>query len=96
MMQQIRSISILQTAKVFGVLYFVFGLLFALIILVVGFRVRTGGPNIRMHPPLLLLVLAPILYGVVAFVGSAVMGWIYNQVAKRIGGIEFELSPPEN
>jgi hypothetical protein len=102
MRQQIKSISIVQTAKFVGALYFVVGVLFALFVLIVGFRVRHGGAAMppgmphRMHPPLLLLVIAPILYGIAGFIGSMVMSWIYNQIAKRIGGIEFELSAPEN
>ena len=34
------------------------------------------------------LVLAPILYGVLGACVNALMAWIYNLVAARLGGIE--------
>lgn len=37
------------------------------------------------------LVLAPILYGVVGAIVNALMAWIYNLVAARLGGIEISL-----
>jgi hypothetical protein len=40
---------------------------------------------------LLTLVMAPILYGVMGAVVNAIMAWIYNRVAERLGGIEIEL-----
>ena len=33
-------------------------------------------------------LLAPILYGVLFSVGNALMAWIYNRIAERMGGIE--------
>ena len=37
------------------------------------------------------LVLAPILYGVLGALVNALMAWIYNLVAARLGGIEISL-----
>jgi hypothetical protein len=37
------------------------------------------------------LVLAPILYGVIGAVVNALMAWLYNKVAERLGGIELHL-----
>ncbi len=37
------------------------------------------------------LVLAPILYGVLGALVNALMAWIYNRVAERLGGIEITL-----
>ena len=36
------------------------------------------------------LIFAPILYGAVGYVGSALFAAIYNVLAKRVGGVEFE------
>ena len=37
------------------------------------------------------LFLAPILYGVLGALVNALMAWIYNIVAERLGGIEITL-----
>ena len=37
------------------------------------------------------LVLAPILYGVLGALVNAIMAWLYNLVAARLGGIEISL-----
>jgi hypothetical protein len=36
-------------------------------------------------------VLAPIIYGVLGFVAGTVVAYVYNVVARRIGGVAFEL-----
>jgi hypothetical protein len=35
----------------------------------------------------------PVLYGVIGFIMIAISCWVYNHVARRIGGIAFELAP---
>jgi hypothetical protein len=37
--------------------------------------------------------LMPFLYGVMGFVGGAIIAGVYNLVAGKIGGIEIELAP---
>jgi len=37
----------------------------------------------------------PVLYTAIGFVFTFVGAWIYNCVAERIGGIEFETAPVE-
>ena len=38
-------------------------------------------------------ILAPFLYGGMGFVFGAIGAWIYNLIAKRLGGIEIQLEP---
>jgi len=42
---------------------------------------------------LFLAILAPVIYGAMGFVIGALTAWIYNLVARRIGGIQLELKP---
>ena len=37
----------------------------------------------------------PIIYGIMGFLMTALWCWIYNVIAKRIGGIEVELETME-
>jgi hypothetical protein len=87
MTRQITHVSIHQTSKVFALLYFCFSILLLPVgIVVMAFSqgqpqgVGTG----------LFLMLAPVLYGVVGYLGSALFGFIYNLLAPRVGGVEFE------
>lgn len=86
-MRQIKSFGVLQTAKVMGAIYFFLGLLLVAIVLVlVPLRPR------HLHQSPLLLLVAPVFYGVVGFIVTSIVCGLYNAIAKRIGGIEFEVS----
>jgi hypothetical protein len=89
-MQQIKSIGVLQTAKVMGVVDLLIGVLAAIAFLL-RFLVRH---NLHLHHPrvLLFVLLVPILYGIGGFILTAVFCWIYNSVARRMGGIAIELT----
>jgi hypothetical protein len=85
-MQQIKSFGVFQTAKVMGALYFVFGLVFGTI----GFLISLFSG--RFFHALFMLVVVPIGYAVGGFIVTAIFCAIYNEVAKRVGGIEVERS----
>lgn len=81
MRKQITNISPLQTAKVFAVLYFVIALPFLLLMLVMP------GPK----PPFFsgFLFAMPFFYALFGFLFTLLGAWVYNFVAKHVGGIEF-------
>ena len=81
MKRQISNISPLQTAKVLAVMYFVIALPFMLLMLAMP------GPR----PPFFsgLLLVMPFFYALSGFLFTLFGAWVYNFVAKRIGGIEF-------
>ncbi len=88
-MQQIKSFGVLQTAKVMGVVDLLIGVLAA-----IAFMLRFIARHNLHHPRVLLFVLlVPILYGIGGFILTAIFCWIYNWVARRIGGIAIELAP---
>ena len=86
-MHEIKSFEIFQTAKVVAVIYAItaaiFGVFFAFMALIQG------------HPgrALQALIFFPILYAVASFIGTAFLCWLYNEVADRIGGVKFEMTP---
>ena len=86
-MRQIKSIGEHQTAKVMGAIYFCLGLLLVAIVFVLApLRPR------HFHRSPLLLLAAPVFYGVVGFTVTSIVCGLYNAIAKRIGGIELEVS----
>jgi len=84
---QITKFSIHQTSKVVGLVYFFTLVLVPLAALFV-FSDFTGSTK-------WFLFLAPFGYGLVAYVFTAFACFLYNVVAKRVGGIEFTTSEPE-
>ncbi len=80
MKKQIVHVSVLQTSKVFAILYLVVSL--PLILLSVLFS------PLGSYSPLMLIAI-PFLYALFGFLFTLFGAWIYNRVAKAVGGIEF-------
>lgn len=86
MATQIRRISVHQTSKVFAIMYFVIFLLF----LPIGLAVYALAPPPQRNFGMFFLV-APFLYAILGYLGVALFAALYNVIAPRVGGIEFEL-----
>jgi len=87
MKKQILSISPFQTAKVMAVLYLIMSLPFVLL-MAVTFSFAPGP-----KPPMAgMLIFMPVFYTVFGFIFTLIGAWIYNLVARWVGGIEFTTS----
>lgn len=89
MAQRIRRFGIGQTAKVFGLLYGIIGLVFVPVFALVA----AFAPQESTGFGLGFALAMPLLYGVMGFISAAIGCAIYNAVAGWIGGIEVELGP---
>lgn len=81
MKKRISHISIRQTSKVLTLLYVVLGLLF----IPIGVLMILVGQT----PMGIVYVLMPFIYGIIGYPLFAAMCWVYNTLAKSVGGIEF-------
>jgi len=90
MKKQIINISPFQTAKVFAVLYFVLSLP------LVGFMAISFSFAPGPKPGFGFLILFPFIYLIFGFIFTALGAWVYNLVAKQIGGIEYTSISTEN
>ncbi len=93
-MKTLASVDVMSVAKMAGAMHVALGLLLAPVFLMLGMIGSLAGP----HPNpfgaiggLALVVIAPILYGAMAFVIGAIMALLYNLMAKWMGGIQFEV-----
>lgn len=84
MKKQIVQVSILQSAKVMAALYFVISIPFALLMMIPAMLSPAPGMSVGM------LILMPVFYTVFGFLFSLLGAWVYNLVAARIGGFEFQ------
>lgn len=85
-MKKLVSVSPRSVAKVFAVMYGVMGIIMGLIMLVTslfaGFELLA----------ILFALLVPVLYAGMGAVFGFVSAWLYNVIAKRVGGIEIEVA----
>lgn len=74
-----------------GLMYALFGLVIGFIMMLIA--LIAGAPGAGMMG-LAFGVAAPIFlavgYGLMGWIGGYITAWIYNIVAKRTGGIQFE------
>lgn len=91
---QIKSISGHQTSKVIAICFALFTTPFALIG-GVGFFAAPTINTVTGDPipsfPWLFFAFAPIFYGLMAYFFNRIGIWCYNHLAKRVGGIEYEV-----
>jgi hypothetical protein len=90
---EIKSFSSHKTSKILALMFAVLTIPFML----VGILGFLFAPEIKTHDgetlpnfPFLFFALAPLFYGVMFYFMNRVMLFIYNKLAKRVGGIEFE------
>jgi len=93
---EIKKIGVLSLAKIIGLIYSVVGLivwLFMGCFFLFGIMAQPTETPAAAIMMLGFVCFIPIFYGVMGFVGGAIIASVYNLLAGRIGGIEIELAP---
>ena len=90
MKKQVSRISVLQSAKVLTVLYAIFGLIYTLISIPM---MIFGHAGLKMVG--IFYFFGPIWMGVIGFIGFVIFAGLYNWLADRLGGVEFEVVSKE-
>lgn len=91
MKKQIKRISVAQTSKVVAILYVAFSLIYS----VIGIPMILFG-NAQIKGMGFMYLFMPILAGIFGFIFVAFACWIYNIVASKFGGVEFEIKDIED
>ena len=91
-MFEIKKIGILSLGRTMAIISALLGLLMG--VFYMGYFLLLGGfffgrPPIYMM--LLPLIILPVIYAVIGFIMWAIIGFVYNLIAPKIGGIEIEL-----
>ena len=87
----LKRIGPFSCAKISGLLYGLIGLIVGLIfsmIALVGATIGGSGSNALFGVGAVIIL--PIFYGGLGFVGGALTAWLFNLVASWIGGLEVE------
>lgn len=90
MKKEIKSIDGKQTAKVVALTGAWFSLIFSLVgIIVLVAGIMTGDEVAKFTG--MFYILMPLWYLILAYIFSRLTFWIYNKVAKQVGGVVIEL-----
>ena len=95
-MYSLRSVDVMSCAKIMGAVYGSLGLIFLPFVLLGGFGSLLFGQKSGVLSGILMLFFAiclPVIYGLMGFLMGAFSAWVYNFVARRIGGLRLELVP---
>ena len=95
-MQALKSVDVQSCARVMGAVHCAIALLITPICIIVGlFVMAAGGTEEATSGARMIMfgIFAPIIYGATGFVFGALKAWMYNIMAKWLGGIEIELQP---
>jgi hypothetical protein len=86
MKKQLIAISILQSSKIATALYVLMGFIYTLI----GIPMVIFGSG-QMRIIGVIYVFGPVIMGLVGFIFFVIFALVYNLLAKRLGGFEFEV-----
>jgi hypothetical protein len=92
--RRIKRFAPLQLGKMLAVLYGILGLIFIPLFLSVSALATQLPPEQRvgmMAFGMGFALLMPVIYAVMGFVFGVLGAWVYNVIAKWIGGIEVEV-----
>ncbi|MBU7032969.1 MAG: hypothetical protein HXS53_10590 [Theionarchaea archaeon] len=98
-MQEIKKVGVFSFAKIEAALGAIIGFIIGLISAVIGTTLfgfaETAGVVMPRWLGLLFglaaIIILPILYAVIGFIAGIIIAFLYNVVARWIGGIEIEL-----
>lgn len=94
----LKRVGVLSCGKISGVIYAAFGLLAGLLLTVISFLGAAIGTMANESQGAVIMlfgvgavIILPIMYGMLGFIGGLVAAALYNLVAGFLGGLEVEL-----
>ena len=92
----IKRIGPISCAKISGALYAILGIIiggvFSLIAMVGGFASETAeAAGVATGIGVAAIIVFPILYGCIGFLGTLLVAWLYNIGAELVGGVEIDV-----
>lgn len=100
---QIKRVGVFSCAKIYSItlaaIGLIFGILYGLIFMVLGGAMMAAGGGREAGAAgasslvigLLMMIIIPITYGIIGFIGGLIGGLVYNVASGVVGGLELEL-----
>jgi hypothetical protein len=91
-MKVIKSVEIISWAKIHALFGIVFGLFYGILFAVMGAAIGMSAnmPGVGALG-LMSIIIFPIMFTIMGFICGAIMAFLYNIFADKIGGIQVEL-----
>ena len=91
-MKVIKSIDIISWAKIQALFGIILGLFYGILFAVMGtaIGISKGMPGIGAFG-LMSIIIFPIMFAIMGFICGAIMAFLYNIFAAKIGGVQVEL-----
>lgn len=91
----LTKIGVLSLGKIFGAVYAVIGLILGVIITLTSLgmdsMMGTEGAFAGMQLGAGAIIIFPIIYGIMGFIGGIISAFIFNLVTRFTGGLEVEV-----
>ena len=91
-MQKVKKIGVLSFAKILGLLYAIFGLIVGALFSLFPLTGFVGAADVGLFFGTASIIIFPIIYGIMGFIGGLITAFFYNLVAGKIGGLELEIT----
>jgi Transmembrane domain of unknown function (DUF3566) len=99
MKRTLKRIEPLQLGKMFGLLQGGMSLIFAPVFLIFGLVGALVPHSKEFSPqmaagPILMIIMAiaiPVIYAIIGFIVGIIMAFLYNLIAKVVGGVQVEV-----
>lgn len=95
----IKSVGVMSVGKLYGAMCAAIGLLLGVVMAAVGslgagLASANGGSALPFAGfGIAAVIVFPLLYGVIGFIGGVISAVIYNLIAGMVGGIEIDTTP---
>lgn len=91
-MKTLKRISPKSLGRIMGIMYAIFGFIMGLVVMVITLvspaeELEVGGYVFGVAAPIFFT----LIYALMGWIGGYVGAWIYNFVAKKSGGIQFDI-----
>jgi len=89
----INRIGPVSAAKISGTLYAIIGLILGALFSVFAMSgLGSGSSGMGAMFGIGAVILLPLLYGCLGFVATLIGAWLYNVLAKMVGGVELDVT----
>jgi len=96
-MHTIKSVGVLSVAKIMGAIYGVMGIIAMPFVLLIGMLSSLAGDRnsqLGAVGTVAMAIVLPVFYGLLGFIMGALMAFLYNLMARWMGGIQIQVEHP--
>ncbi|MBI2125353.1 hypothetical protein HYV87_00130 [Candidatus Woesearchaeota archaeon] len=95
---EIRRIEPLSLGKITGLIYAIIGFFWSILLLIganvggntTGYTAFFSNQILPINIGWFIIIIGPLLYGIFGFISAVFFSWVYNLLAKKLGGVQIQ------